>query len=63
MDRELFKKECLKLDIETYNKAKELQWEKDKIKKNLYGDLSNCKYCGRKYIVYVIKLKKNGKIL
>jgi hypothetical protein len=54
MSRFLTKEESLQLDIETYNKSKELQWVEDKIKKNLSGDLSICKHCNRKYIICCI---------
>jgi hypothetical protein len=54
MSRILTKEECLQLDIETYNKAMELQWKTDKVKKNLSGDLSNCEHCGRKYVICCI---------
>ena len=54
MNRILTKVECLRLDIETYNKAMELQWENDKVKKNLSGDLSDCEHCGRKYVICCI---------
>jgi len=54
MSRILTKEECLQLDIETYNKAMELQWKEDKVKKNLSGDLSICKHCGRKYVICCI---------
>lgn len=54
MNRILTKKECLQLDIETYNKAMELQWKTDKVKKNLFGDLSICKHCGRKHVICCI---------
>lgn len=50
----LTKEECLQLDIETYNKAMELQWVEDKVKKNLSGDLSICKHCGRKHVICCI---------
>lgn len=60
MSRNLTREECLQLDIETYNKAIQLQWEKDKVKNNLSGDLSNCVHCGRKYVICCIcdKAKK-----
>jgi hypothetical protein len=54
MSRILTKEECLQLDIETYNKAMEIQWKTDKVKKNLSGDLSNCEHCGRKYVICCI---------
>ena len=54
MSRILTEKECLQLDIETYNKVMELQWKEDKVKKNLSGDLSICKHCGRKYVICCI---------
>lgn len=50
----LTKRECLKLDIVTYNKAMELQWPDHKKQKNLSGDLSICKHCGRKYVICCI---------
>jgi hypothetical protein len=46
----LTKEECLQLDIKTYNKAMELQWKTDKVS----GNLSNCEYCGRKYLISCI---------
>ena len=60
MSRILTEEECLQLDVETYNKAMELQWKTDKVKKNLSGDLSNCEHCGRKYVICCIcdKAKK-----
>jgi hypothetical protein len=54
MSRILTREECLQLDIEIYNKAMDLQWEKDKIEKNLSGDLSNCEYCDRKLVISCI---------
>lgn len=54
MSRILAKDECLEVDIETFNKAMKLQWVKDKAKKNLSGELSNCKQCGRKYVICCI---------
>ena len=54
MSRILTKEECLQIDIETYNKAMELQWEIDKVKKNLSGNLHICQYCGRKYVICCI---------
>ena len=54
MSRNLTREECLQLDIETYNKAMEIQWQKDKVKKNLSGDLSNCEHCGRKHVICCI---------
>ncbi len=54
MSRILTKEECLQLDIETYNKVAELQWKEDKVKKNLSGDLSICKHCGRKHVICCI---------
>lgn len=54
MSRELTKEECLQLNIETYNKAIELQWKTDKREKNLSGNLLDCKYCGRKYTICCI---------
>jgi len=54
MNRVLSEKECLQLDIETYNKAKELQWKVDKVKKNLSGDLLSCGHCQRKYVISCI---------
>lgn len=47
MSRILTKEECLQLDIEIYNKAIELQWKTDKVKKNLSGDLSNWDAIGK----------------
>jgi len=52
--RYLTREECLQLSIETYNMAMESQWEKDKVEKNLSGDLSNCEHCGRKYVICCI---------
>ena len=54
MSRNLTKEECLQLDIASYNIAIDNQWVIDKVKKNLSGDLSNCKHCGRKYIICCI---------
>ena len=54
MSKILTREECLQLEIETYNKVMDLQWEEDKIKKNLSGDLSICKYCGRKHVITCI---------
>lgn len=54
MSRILTKQECLQLDIVIYNKAMEMQWIEDKVKKNLSGDLHDCKYCGRKYVICCI---------
>lgn len=54
MSRILTRLECLQLDIETYNKVIEIEWIKDKIKKNLSGDLSICEYCGRKNVITCI---------
>jgi len=54
MSRNLTREECSQLDIETYNMAMELQWGKDKVKKNLSGDLSNCEHCGRKHVICCI---------
>jgi len=50
----LTKNECLELDIETFNKAIEIQWKKDKVDKNLTGDLLICEFCGRKYAICCI---------
>lgn len=54
MSRILTRDECLQLDIETYNKAAEFQWEEHKVKKNLSGVLSICKHCGRKHVICCI---------
>jgi hypothetical protein len=54
MSRILTKEESLQLDIETYNKAMEIQYRKDKVEKNLSGDLNICEYCGRKYVISCI---------
>ena len=54
MDRILTREECLQLDIETYNKAIELQWKSDKLEKNLSGGLAICKHCGRKHVICCI---------
>lgn len=54
MSRNLSREECLQLDIVTYNLAMERVWKTDKIKKNLSGDLSLCKHCGRKYVICCI---------
>ncbi len=48
------REKCLQLDISLYNKAMKFQWKKDKIKKNLSGDLSTCTSCGRKYVICCI---------
>ncbi len=40
--------QLLKLDIAVYNQAMDIQWQKDKIEKNLSGELLTCS-CGRKY--------------
>ena len=48
------REECLQIDIEAYNRAVELSWRKDIVAKNLSGRLSDCKYCGRKYVVCCI---------
>ena len=54
MSRILTRDECLELDIETYNTAMELQWKTDRVKKNLSGNLSVCKHCGRKHVICCI---------
>lgn len=48
------REDCLQIDIEAYNRAVELSWRKDIVAKNLSGRLSDCKYCGRKYVVCCI---------
>ena len=54
MDRILTREECLQFDIETYNKAMELQWKDHRVKMNLSGDLSVCEHCGRKHVICCI---------
>jgi hypothetical protein len=54
MSKNLTREECLLLDISLYNEAMKVQWKKDKIKKNLSGDLHDCKHCGRKYVICCI---------
>lgn len=54
MDKRLTRQECLILDIKTYNSLIEQQWEKDKISKNLSGELKICKHCGRKCVICCI---------
>ena len=54
MSRVLTNEECLKLDIETYNKAMELEWITHKVEKNLSGDLSVCEHCNRKFVICCI---------
>ncbi len=54
MSRILTREECLKLDILLYNNAMDKQWAIDKVKKNLYGELSVCKHCQRKYVICCI---------
>ncbi len=44
----------LSIDIHIYNKAMEIQYKKDKVKKNLSGDLKVCKDCGRKKVIWCI---------
>lgn len=53
-DRILTREECLALNIDLYNKAMEIQWKEDKVKKNLSGDLGVCEFCGRKYVISCI---------
>lgn len=50
----LTKEQCLALDINVYNMAIEKQWQIDKVKKNLSGDLKICENCGRKYSFFCI---------
>jgi len=60
------KKELLQLSIETYNNFIEIEWQKIKFKKKLYGNLNICEYCGRKYIISCIcndGIKKWNRIL
>lgn len=54
MSRTLTREECLQLDVETYNMAMEIEWKKDKVKKNLSGGLSICEHCGRKNVITCI---------
>lgn len=54
MSRTLEKEELLALNINLYNQAMEMQWSKDKIIKNLSGNLSDCNYCNRKYVICCI---------
>jgi hypothetical protein len=54
MSNILKRDQLLNLNIDLYNQAMEMQWANDKITKNLSGDLSNCKYCNRKYVVCCI---------
>ena len=54
MSKTLTREESLLLDIPLYNKVMEVQWKIDKIKKNLSGDLHECKYCSRKYVISCI---------
>ena len=51
MSRSLTKEECLELSIDIYNQVMELQYKKDRVIKNLSGNLSVCNHCGRKYII------------
>lgn len=53
-NRVLSREECLALDIPTYNMAMEIEWKKDKVQKNLSGDLYICKHCGRKHVICCI---------
>lgn len=50
----LNREEAKAVDIVIYNKAMELMWEGHKKEKNLSGDLSTCKHCGRKYVICCI---------
>jgi len=50
----LTREECLKLDIQVYNKAMDLEWSTHKTKMNLSGELSICEHCSRKYVVCCI---------
>lgn len=54
MSKTLTREECLSLDLRTYNQAITMQWELDKVEKNLSGELSTCKHCQRKYVVSCI---------
>jgi len=53
-ERILTREECLSLDVETYNAAMQLEWKRGKAGKNLSGELSTCKHCGRKYAICCI---------
>ncbi len=53
-NRTLSRKECLDLDVATYNMAMELTWKTEKVKKGLSGDLDVCEHCHRKYSICCI---------
>lgn len=46
--------EALKIPIDIYNKAVELEWEKKKEESNLSGSLRICKHCNRKNVIACI---------
>lgn len=46
-DKILTREECLNLDMES-------EWKTHKITNNLYGDLSICRHCKRKYVICCI---------
>lgn len=54
MSKILTREEALQLDVEVYNAAVDYQWQFDRVKNNLSGDLSVCKHCGRKYVICCI---------
>lgn len=54
MSKTLSRQQCLALDKRIYNEAIKIQWNKSKRTKNLSGDLSQCTFCERLYVVSCI---------